>query len=187
MKKRYFFILAIIIVCSLLTYKHISDSKAKAKASSEAMQYLIDLWTEKNQISIDSYICTPKSSVEYNTITVYWDGFEQLSKDQMKSVVKSWYGYTSIDNDGYNGSLDYIVSNGKQYEIDTGTGSVKLNGERIVEPTYRYSSHSSTSSSSQKTAKCNYCSGTGKVNGSTCPWCNGSGKTYNNMFNDLLG
>ena len=48
-------------------------------------------------------------------------------------------------------------------------------------------SSSSSSNSLQKTAKCNNCSGTGKVDGGTCPWCNGSGKTYDNMFNGLLG
>ena len=46
---------------------------------------------------------------------------------------------------------------------------------------------SSSSYSSGKTAKCNYCNGTGKADGGTCPWCNGSGKTYDNAFNDLFG
>jgi len=45
---------------------------------------------------------------------------------------------------------------------------------------------SSKSSSSKKTAKCNYCNGTGRVNGESCPWCGGSGKTYDNGFNDAL-
>ncbi len=48
-------------------------------------------------------------------------------------------------------------------------------------------SSSSSSNSSGKTAKCNYCNGTGYADGGKCPWCGGSGKTYDSIFNDLLG
>ena len=64
------------------------------------------------------------------------------------------------------------------------------NNEWIVPERVTSSSNSSSgssSSSNQKTATCNYCHGTGKVNGEKCPWCNGSGKTYDNAFNDALG
>lgn len=67
--------------------------------------------------------------------------------------------------------------------VTLGAGHVTLNQKSDVDS----DSRGSSSSGSQKTATCNYCSGTGKVDGKTCPWCNGSGKTYNNMFNDLLG
>lgn len=45
---------------------------------------------------------------------------------------------------------------------------------------------SSSRPSGSKSATCNYCHGTGRVNGGTCSWCGGSGRTYNNYFNDLL-
>ena len=46
---------------------------------------------------------------------------------------------------------------------------------------------SSSGGSSGKTARCNYCSGSGRVSGDKCPWCGGSGTTYDNYFNDILG
>ena len=48
-------------------------------------------------------------------------------------------------------------------------------------------SGNSNNSTDAKTATCNYCHGTGRADGGKCPWCNGTGKTYDNIFNDLLG
>lgn len=46
--------------------------------------------------------------------------------------------------------------------------------------------HCGSGSSGGKTKTCNYCHGSGRVDGSSCPWCGGSGKTYDNYFNDIL-
>ncbi len=49
------------------------------------------------------------------------------------------------------------------------------------------SSDNQKKTNGQKTVKCNYCGGTGRVNGETCVWCNGRGYTNDSYFNDLLG
>ena len=160
----------------------------------DEIQSAVEKWEKRNGITIKGYTYTTKTGIMKETdgtwsITIEWDGFEELTPAQMKSLVKSWDSYHSVfDNDKihtFSLDLDYIVSNSHTYEIWATGGEVKLDGKTIVERDS--STSSSSSSSSSKTATCNYCHGTGKVNGDKCPWCNGSGKTYDNVFNDALG
>ncbi len=69
---------------------------------------------------------------------------------------------------------EFKIPNLIDFEVETHTSS-------------QNSSFDSSNSNPAKTATCNYCHGTGKVNGEKCSWCNGTGKTYDNAFNDMLG
>ena len=139
---------------------------------------VVEEWAKKNGITIKSFSYQNWGNSSYNEITVYWDGFKELSPTQMSAIVNSW-------NANYKYSLKYIVSDGEKYSVNTNTGKVYYDGSTIAFGSS--SSGSSSGSKPDKTATCNYCNGTGKVNGETCPWCNGSGMTYDNYFNDILG
>ena len=160
-----------------------------------AARIALSRWEAENSISIQKFTVEHDHHSFYD-ITVYWDEFGSMTPSQMNKVVRSWTFRYSDDTPDYDFSLAYIISNGQKYYIFTPVGMVKLddwNGKVIVQDdnsnhsSSSSSSNSSSSSSSSKTATCNYCNGTGKVNGDKCPWCNGSGKTYDNVFNDLLG
>ena len=147
---------------------------------------IIEMWEKKNGISINSFSVKPYGGDDYS-ITIRWDDFKYLTPSRMSAILKSWDSH-------YSYYLKYIISGGTTYSVDCWRGSVMdlYSKSYIAFGSSSYSSSSSnysssSSSSSSKTATCNYCNGTGKVNGEKCPWCNGSGKTYDNIFNDLLG
>ena len=84
------------------------------------------------------------------------------------------------------------VLHNEESKKTTSNNSNSSNNSNNSNNSYNSSSNSSNSSTPasitpEKTATCNYCNGSGRVDGETCPWCNGSGKTYDNYFNDIIG
>ena len=190
MKKKKTLVLALVVFCIIALIavpKIIRNNRMRNE-----VKPIVEMWEKKNGISINSFSVKPKYGDDYS-ITIKWDGFKKLTPSQMSAIVKSWESH-------YTYYLDFIISGNTTYSVDSRKGSVLdyYNHEWIVygssnsysSSSSNYSSSnssSSSSSSSSKTATCNYCHGTGKVNGEKCPWCNGSGKTYDNDFNDALG
>ena len=173
MKHKKLIVALILIVVIVVSFIVIRNIRLKNAAEIELRK-----WEEQYNISVEKF------SVQGNLITVYWDDFGHMTESQMLAVVKSTKSFHEFE-------LRYIISDGQKYFISRSLGAeVKLNdvyGKTVAYESGHHSSNSNSSSSSEKTATCNYCHGTGKVNGDTCPWCNGSGKTYDNSFNDLLG
>ena len=187
----------LVLVFVLLTMFCLSGCFSIKKEIAKA----VEGWEKINGISVESYTYTTKPEIIHHkdgsySLTINWDGFDELNPDQMKKVVKNWNSYYSIVDGSklhtFSLDLDHIISHGKKYSIFSTLGDIKLNGITVVEgdsaSAYleRHSSNSNSNNTSQKTATCNYCNGSGKVDGSTCPWCNGSGRTYDNAFNDML-
>ena len=207
----------IVIVCVVLILGLLGFSRYKQSHEfsisdhiSEELQKHVERWAEKNEISIDSISYEKKKINIYDgtdadySISITSNEFSALTPEQMRNVIIDWASSYEdlfiIEKKLFRSkfhlvhlSLDYIASNGNEYEINN-CQYVKLDGLTIVNVRQPAPVHAPEndysipdSSTSRKTAKCNYCNGTGKVNGDKCPWCGGSGKTYDNAFNDALG
>lgn len=183
-------IAAIVIVLIVMTFILTGCFSIKSEIKKE-----IKSWEGINNISISSFSYHRAERMpldddkhgRYNII-IECDAFENLTPEEMKFAVETWDDYHSVfKNDKlhtFDIDLIQIVSNGKTYIIDTLYYSVELDGKTIVNGS---SPSIPSSSESEKTATCNYCNGSGRVDGETCPWCNGSGKTYDNYFDDIIG
>lgn len=182
MKKKGLLKLAIILlaIVSLIAVPRI----LKQNKIRNEIKPVVESWAEKKGFAINGYSATVSSTDNYY-ITLKWNDFDNMSPSHKGAVVKSWDSDFKYD---FKHHLEFIIANGHKYRIQSGGVYSYEDGEWIVpKSSSKVSSSGSSSSSSQKTAKCNYCNGTGKVNGEKCPWCNGSGKTYDNAFNDALG
>ena len=172
MKKRFAIIVIFILTLSLI------GCEIPEFSLRDEIQNAVDTWAEKNDITITDY---SYEKVKVNTfisltdgcysITIEYDGFADLTPEQMKTLIKSWEKFHTVyvprlvKNEYHDFwlKLDYIVSNGNTYEIND-SSYVKLNGITIVkDDTIHFSNSGSNNSGSQKTAKCNYCNGPGKV------------------------
>lgn len=176
MKHKKILVVLIVVVAIIVSFISIKNIKLNNAAEIEVSE-----WEEDNNYSIERF------TRNGHTITAYWDEFGRMSTSEMLRVADSCRSFDEF-------RLEYIISDGQRYFLNPYYhNEVQLNDVYGKTIAYRssssssYSSSSSSSNSSGKTATCNYCHGTGKVNGDTCPWCNGSGKTYDNAFNDLLG
>lgn len=152
------------------------------------------------------------SSGDGNSIEEYFKENNSASSDSQKQTSSNSsarftnaYG-TPTTKCAHNGCNNYIASSGDtncctihskrclncgKYIDEDATFCMSCISKSINSPSNSNSnkngSSSSSSNSSGKTAKCNYCNGTGYADGGKCPWCGGSGKTYDSIFNDLLG
>ena len=181
MKRKKLLILGIVVlaIASLIAVPRI----VKNNRIRNEIKPIVNSWEEKNNLLVSSF--SFRKYVGRQAVTINCSGFADLTPSQMSSAVKSW------NSDKY--LLRFVVSNGITYSVDTRTGEINdYYGQKTIaygdsKPYSSSNSDSSSSSSSGKTATCNYCHGTGKVNGDKCPWCGGTGKTYDNAFNDALG
>ena len=179
MSKKKIRLLVIFIVVIAIVIAFIAIRKNRIKS---AVRPVVESWVEKNSIQIDSFSASQQRDGDY-AITIYWNGFEKLTPSEMWRIMYSFYNWDTRQYE-----LDSVISNGRKYALGMGMDSVYSYAENKHIYVHQRSSYSNSgSSSSSKTATCNYCNGSGKVNGDKCPWCNGSGKTYDNYFNDQLG
>jgi len=188
MKKKTLLILVVLVVVALgITALIVAPSIKEKNEVRNKIQLYIDSWAAKNNISVQKFTFEEGISMftgghQAYDISIVCNEFGDLTPEQMKALVESW---DAEFPNYYN--LEYITSNGNKYRISSVDGIYSYKDSEYIVSFKSKPSSSNSSSKPSKTATCNYCNGTGRVDGEACPWCGGSGKTYDNAFNDILG